>query len=91
MCVQLRLRVHLYFQEAALAGLRELQLRQKTGELVLRSVANKVLFEATRQVRDRFQNIPARLSGILAAERNQAKIFELLTREIHQALEDLAS
>ena len=74
-----------------MAGLGELQLRQKTGELVLRSVANKVLFEATRQARDRFQNILVRLSGILAAERNQAKIFELLTKEIHQALEDLAS
>lgn len=63
----------------------------KKGELVLRSVVNRTMFEMARRFRDRTLNVPARLSGILAAERDQARIFELFTEEIRQALEDLAS
>jgi hypothetical protein len=43
-----------------------------------------------RRVRDQLQNTPSRLSGILAAENDQAVIFELLTREIAQPMEGLA-
>jgi hypothetical protein len=59
--------------------------------LVLRAAADKETFEIIRRARDKFLNIPARLAGILAAESDQARVFEVLTRELHQALEDLST
>jgi phage terminase Nu1 subunit (DNA packaging protein) len=77
-------------KETALAGLRELQLKQKTGELVLRSAVEQAVFTSTRQARDKLQNIPSRVSGILAAEPNQQTIHAILAKEIHQSLESLS-
>ena len=47
-----------------------------------------MVFTAQR-VRDTLQTIPSRTSGMLAAEKNQEKVFALLTKEIGQALEGL--
>jgi hypothetical protein len=76
-------------KETALAGLRELQLKQRTGELVEKDRILDRFFRSCRGARDRLQNIPARVCGPLAAECDQRKIFDLLTREIHDALEAL--
>ena len=78
-------------KETALAGLRELQLRERTGELVEVAAVGAAAFRKARVVRDRLQNIPARCSGILAAESDQMKVFEILTREIDEALEGLVN
>lgn len=78
-------------KEAALAGLRELQLQQRRGELVELIVVQNDFFRFARNARDRMQNLPARLSGILAASSDQEEIFQLLTREIDQALEEVAN
>jgi hypothetical protein len=51
-------------KENALAGLRELELRKRQGELVERDAVAKKLFELQRRNRDGIQNIPSRLSGI---------------------------
>lgn len=75
----------------AQADMGELKVRQRTGELVLRSAVAKQTFDAVRQARDRIQNIPDRVAGILAAETDQRTIHTVLTTEIHQALEDLSS
>src|SRR5215472_4784590 len=47
-------------KEAALAGLRELQLKVRQGELVEQSKVNNIWFTTTRRVRDNFLNLPAR-------------------------------
>ena len=50
----------------------------------------KKLYELQQRNRDAIANIPARVSGILAAENDQAVVFRLLTQEIVQAMEGLA-
>jgi len=57
---------------------------------VLRSEVEKMTFELNRQAREAMANIPARISGILAATTDQAKVFRLLNEEIQQAMEGLA-
>jgi len=78
-------------KEAALAELRELQLRVRRDELVERRAVEAQQFRIGRQVRDQLENIPPRLCGILAAETDQHKVFNLLMREIRQTLEDLTN
>jgi len=77
-------------KESALAGLRELQLKVRTAELVTKASVEKAVVAMARWSQDRMENIPPRVSGICAAERDQGKIFKLLTKEIRQALEDLS-
>jgi phage terminase Nu1 subunit (DNA packaging protein) len=77
-------------KETALAGLRELQLKERTGELVRKEAVEKVAFATGRRLRDGFLNLPNRLAGILAAERDQHMIHTLLTKEIEQILEALS-
>jgi hypothetical protein len=50
----------------------------------------KKLYELQRRNRDAIANIPARLSGILAAESDQDVVFRLLTQKIVQAIEGRA-
>ena len=76
---------------AAQASLAELKLRQHTNELVLRDAVEHMQFTQYRQVRDGLQTIPSRVSGIVAAEQDQAVVFATLTREITLALEGLAA
>jgi hypothetical protein len=47
-------------------------------------------FKVGRRVRDGIFIVPARISGILAAESDQAGVFRLRTQEIVQAMEGLA-
>jgi phage terminase Nu1 subunit (DNA packaging protein) len=76
-------------KETALAGLRELQLRQREGELIEVVEVSHRLFTLHRQIRQALQNIPARVSGGCAAAKDQHAIFAILTKEIHQALQEL--
>lgn len=78
-------------QKWAKARQEELKLQKIQGMLVFRSAVDQEIFDMIRRARDKFLNIPARLAGILAAESDQARVFEVLTRELHQALEDLAT
>jgi phage terminase Nu1 subunit (DNA packaging protein) len=71
------------------ADILELQLGQRRGELVLRRAVADREFRKHRQVRDSLENIPSRVAGLVAAESSQAKCFELLRREVQQALEGL--
>ena len=58
---------------------------------VVRSVVAKKLFELQRRNRDAIFNIPARLSGIVAAESDQQVVFQLLTQELNQAVQKLSA
>jgi len=74
-----------------LANREELRNRKMTGELVSREAITKEWFTLSRQVRDALVNIPARIAGLVAAEKNQDKCFAIIEREIRQALEGLAT
>lgn len=77
--------------KAAKAGQEELKLQRIQGTLVLRAVVEQTVFSVGRRVRDKIENLPARLSGIFAAETDQARIFALFSEEIQQCLEGLTS
>lgn len=68
----------------------QLDYEVKIGKLVLKEDVAREAFKVARRVRDAMLNIANRLSGIVAAETDQAKVHTLITREIHQALEGLA-
>ncbi len=78
-------------KEIALASLRELELQLRMGELTSVDAVRERAFKIGRIVRDRMQSIPDRVAGIIAAEKDQDKIYEILTKEIHNALEALAN
>ena len=69
--------------------LLQLEYEELVGALVSRSAIDRAWFQATREARDGLKNIPARVAGLVAAESDQHKCFELIAREIDQALEGL--
>ncbi len=73
----------------ALAIREELKNLELSGELVRRSAVKQEEFRVLREVRDALENLPARLSGIFAAEHDQQRIFALFSTEIQQVLEGL--
>ncbi|MEI7673022.1 MAG: hypothetical protein WCK00_13005 [Deltaproteobacteria bacterium] len=72
------------------AGLLKLELDEKNGRLLDSEQVKIAAFNRGRAVRDSLLNISDRISPILAAERDQIKVSELLTTEIRQALEGLS-
>src|SRR5215472_2147865 len=67
------------------ADLLDLKLKQQTGELVRRDAVETATYRAYRTTRDNFENIPARMSGVLASMGGQQEaIHSLLMKEIHQ-------
>ena len=77
-------------KETAMAGLRELQLKVRTGELVTKESVRAATFDVNRRTRDTLYNLPPRVSGILAAETDQDKIYAILMKEIAQIMEELS-
>jgi phage terminase Nu1 subunit (DNA packaging protein) len=76
-------------KEVALAGLRELEYKVRCKELVSREAVEKEWFTIARTVRDNFQNLPARTAGLVCAERNQQRCYDILASEVQQILEGL--
>ena len=72
------------------AHLKELQYKEKKGELINLAKASKVVFEGGRKCRDAILNIPSRISPELAAETDPFKVEIMLTKELKQALEHLS-
>ena len=72
------------------ALLTELEYKERSGELILAKDVCDANFEKARLIRDQLLNIPARVSPILAAERDAKKVNEILTHEIRQCLETLS-
>ena len=73
----------------ALAEREELRNLKLKGELVSKEEVEKEWFRIARQVRDALLNIPARLAGVVSAEKNYDKNFASIEQEIRQALEGL--
>lgn len=72
------------------AALLKIELDEKTGRLVDAEAVKVAAFNKARAVRDTLLNIPDRISPILAAEKDQMKVADILTREIRTALEELS-
>lgn len=70
--------------------IKTLELRRREGEVVERAAVEKAQYAAGRRIKDGCSNLPSRVSGILAAESDRAKIHLILTKEIHQILEELS-
>lgn len=73
------------------AKLAELEFLERVGKLVSKEAVEVEAFRTARLVRDSILNIPDRLAGQLAAESDHRKIYDLLSKELRQALENLAA
>jgi hypothetical protein len=76
--------------EVERARLLEIRAKVETGKYVDADDVKATAFNKARVVRDGLLNIPDRLSAVLAAESDPAKVHELLAAEIRNALEDLS-
>lgn len=69
---------------------RELDHLERIGELVSAKETEDEVFAIFRQVRDRLQNIPARIGPRLAAESDPLRVDAMLSEEIVQVLDELS-
>ncbi len=76
-------------REAAEASLAELKLAEQRGELIRVDAVRHALAKVCAETRDNILQVPDRLSAVLAAETDQARVHGLLTSELHQVLEKL--
>jgi hypothetical protein len=70
--------------------LLEMDVRQRQGELIEKFQADQDAFTFARRCRDVLLSIPDRTSGLLAAESDQWKVYQMLEKEIHQVLCELS-
>ena len=77
-------------KEAFKAKLTEIEYLERIGTLVEKEGVEKEWFGLARLVRDNMLNIPARVAGVVAAETDQRKIYDMLHMEICKALEGIA-
>ena len=68
-----------------------LELHEKMGTVVSRGFVVARLAEVGRIVSEALEKVPARIAHTLAAESDPARVREVLSREIRQALSGLAS
>lgn len=78
-------------RESALAELAELDLAERRGELVRTDDVQRALVGKVMGLRDSLDTLADRLSPLLAAESDPARIYALLREEVRQALHALAS
>jgi len=76
---------------AAEAEMAELRLAEEQGKTIRVDAIRQALATAFAGTRDALMQIPARLSAVLAAEPNPAKVHDLLEAELHTALAQLAT
>lgn len=77
----------------AQARMEWIKVKEREGTLVKRSAVEQEAFRLGRSIRDKMQNVPARLAGLIAALSpgcSQDQIHVLLTKEIRNCLEGLA-
>lgn len=75
------------------AQIKQLDLKQKRGELVEKAKAAAAFFEAARRIRDTWLAWPARVAARMAADLGVADVHlvqRVLDRYVHEHLEDLA-
>jgi len=70
---------------------RELKVKIRKGELLPAAEVAKIAFDVARKTRDAILNIPDRISAIIAAESDEAKVREILRKELTLALAELST
>lgn len=70
--------------------LLEIELSLKKGESLSKKDVEFAAFSAARAVRDKMLNIPDRISAIVAAERDEIKVRNIIMKEIESELESLS-
>jgi phage terminase Nu1 subunit (DNA packaging protein) len=78
-------------ERAAIAGLRELELAERRGELVLIGDVAKRVEEEYAVVKSHLRAIPGRMAQPLSAESDPTKIENLLKAEVDCALDGLSN
>lgn len=76
-------------KESALADLRQLEHRQKSGELIEVAVAERFVAEIGSTFRDALLSLPERFAAQLAAMTLQIEIRDLLRAEVRRILTNL--
>jgi len=61
--------------------IRQVELQEKSGALVSRAAVEGEFFALGHNVRDNFQNLPSRTAGLVAAERNQQRCYDILEQQ----------
>jgi phage terminase Nu1 subunit (DNA packaging protein) len=77
-------------KEEALAALRGMEARIRSGELVEASTVRPAFQRAGRAFRDSMLSIPGRVAAALAVETDERRIEQLLRREMRAELTRLA-
>jgi hypothetical protein len=72
------------------ARLAKLAYDEKAGTLVSKAEVETAAFNQYRQFRDAMLGIPDRVSAMLAAEADAARVYDILATEIRRALNDYA-
>ena len=75
----------------AKAAKYELDLKEKSGELVSKEAVARAAFMLARDAQEALMSIPDRLSSLIAAENDEAKVHELLTTEIRNVANELSN
>jgi phage terminase Nu1 subunit (DNA packaging protein) len=78
-------------REAAEAELAELKLAEQRGELVRAADVRAAHSKRAAGLREALLQIPARLAAVLAAESSQARVHDVLQRELHEVLSQVAN
>ena len=76
--------------QRATADIKEMEAKEKAGKLIDVEVVKKQAFTAGRNVREAFQNLPARISAELACETDPHRVESKLENEIRIILENLS-
>lgn len=78
-------------REEAEAQLAELRLQEQQGQLVRADAVRSETARLAAALRESLLQLPARLSPVLAAETDAAKLHDLLQLELHQVLAQLTA
>lgn len=76
-------------REAAEAKIAQLKLNEMQGQLVRSDTVRAETARLAAALRESLLQLPARLTPVLAAESDPAKLHDLLERELHQVLAQL--
>jgi phage terminase Nu1 subunit (DNA packaging protein) len=74
---------------AAKAGIAELDLSEREGDLIRASGVDKMDFSLGRILRNNLQSIPDRLAALLAAENDGAVCHRMILEEVNKSLESV--
>lgn len=74
----------------AKAAKQEMETRKRAGELLERSEVHDAAFTLARQTQEAGMGIADRLSSLLAAETDAAKVHDMLTSELRQVFNEMA-